>query len=599
MNKNIKIGFKLHFEDKTVFVDRDSLDAVCTDGKKIYKASVDGAEVLWAFEKWGTGDIVSLSIKGNKPLGIKRIDSVVFNIGVPKKTDRIVFLGRSFLKNETRYPWELGTDIEYPIDCLSHLEDLTQKGPVIAGISPFRNIYASVAVKNTDGSFTFSAKTEYTVDMLQSNVLSTERVFFIENASLDELFDLYRPLLPVSKFPMPKLTGWNSWDYYLDNVTADDVMENAAALSKMPFSTKLDYIVIDDGWQKDWGIWRENDKFSCGLKTVADNIKKAGFLPGIWMAPLSVSDSIPLAQEHKDWFCLTEPNKHYIDPTIPEAEEFILDNYRYQYEAGFRLFKMDYVSPILKVKKFYDKNATAYSALSRLVERVKECTGPDAVVLGCSLPVECGPDVAPSMRISVDIHNFFPHVERIAQAMQWAWMFNNRITRIDVDFLVVRGDETSDDDELWKYINKNNFAPPPRYKQTDDDRMKSFWRHGDMFNALEAETWANLVCISGGNIFMSDRMSRLNSLGVDIIDRSFKLAGDEVRPVFQKNDKRIASLWKGDKGMLIINWEDTPQSIVIDNIDFQIESDKDFSLENGKLTVLLLPHESFAATYKL
>ncbi len=594
----MKIGFKLYFKDRTVFVGRDSLESVCIENKKIYKTKVDGAEVIWSFEKYGNGDIVSLSVKGDKPLGIMRIDSVVFDIDVPRKTDRIVFLGRAFLGNETRYPWELGENIEYPIDCLAHLEDLTAKGPVLAGISPFRNVYASVALKNTDGSFTFSAKTEYTVDMLEDKELSAEKVLFLSNSSLDELFDLYRPLLPISKFSMPKLTGWNSWDYYLDNVNADDVMENADALSKMPFSDKLDYIVIDDGWQKDWGIWRENDKFSCGLKGVADRIKKAGFLPGIWMAPLAVKKSLPMFSEHRDWLCHNEGDMYYIDPTIPEAEKFILDNYRYQYEAGFRLFKMDYVSPLLKVKKFYDKKATAYSALSRLVERVKECTGPDAVVLGCSLPVECGPDVAPSMRISVDIHNFFPHVERIAQAMQWAWMFNNRITRIDVDFLVVRGDETSDDDELWKYIGRNNFVPPPRYKQTDDDRMKSFWRHGDMFNALEAETWANLVCISGGNIFMSDRMSRLNSLGIDIIDRSFKLAGEEVRPVFQKNDKRIASLWKGDKGVLLINWEDTPRTLIIDKVDCPIGSDKEFLLENGRLTVSLLPHESFAAVYK-
>ncbi len=594
----MKIGFKLYFEDKTIFIERDSLNATCTDNKKVYKTEIDGANVLWTFEKYGVGDIVSLSIKGKKPLGIKRVDSVVFDIEVPKKTDRIVFLGRAFLANETRYPWELGVGVEYPIDCLAHLENLSAQGPAIAGISPFKNVYASVALKNTDGSFTFSAKTEYTVDMLEYNEISAEKVLLLENASIDELFNLYRPLLPVSKFPMPKLTGWNSWDYYLDKVNADDVMENAEAISKMPFSKKLDYIVIDDGWEQNWGIWRENDKFSCGLKVVADKIKKTGFLPGIWMAPLAVKESVPWVEEHKDWFCLNEYNKYYIDPTIPEAEEFILDNYRYQYNLGFRLFKMDYVSPLLKVKKFYDKNATAYSALSRLVQRVRECTGPDAVVFGCSLPVECGADVAPSMRISVDIHNFFPHVERIAQAMQWAWMFNNRVTRIDVDFLVVRGNETSDDDELWKYIKRNNFAPPPRYKQTNDDRMRSLWCHGDMFNALEAETWANLVCISGGNIFMSDRMSRLNKLGIDIIDKSFKLAGDEVRPVFQMNDKRIASLWKGDKGLLVINWEDTPQSLVIDNIDCLIESDKEFSHKNGRLTVSLLPHESFAATYK-
>lgn len=595
----MKLGFKIHFENEVIYVDKDTLSPVYETDKTIYNIKIGNAEIIWRFEKHGAGNIITLQAKSNKALGIKRIDSIVFDIGVPNVTDRIVFLGNNFLKNETRFPWELGANIEYPIDCLAHLEDLTSRGPIIAGISPFINLYSSVAQKSDDGSFTFSAKTEFTEDMLQNSELFTERVLFLENSTLSELFDLYRPLLPTSKFDMPKLTGWNSWDYYLDNVCADDIFENAEALSKMPFSKKLDYIVIDDGWQQNWGIWRENEKFSCGLKALADRIKKAGFLPGIWMAPLAVRKDVPLVNEHKDWFSTYENGETcYLDPTNPEAEKFILDNYRYQYASGFRLFKMDYVSPLLKVKKFYDKNATAYSALSKLVQRVKESTGPDAVILGCSLPVECGPDVAPSMRVTVDIHNFFPHVELIAQAMQWAWMFNNKITRIDVDFLVVRGEETSNDNELWKYIGHNKFLPPPRYKQTDDDRMKSHWRHGDMFNAIEAETWANLVCISGGNIFMSDKMSLLNPLGISIINKAFNIEGDEVRPIFQKNDKRIASLWKGDKGLLIINWEDVPQKITIDNFEDSIESEKEFSLENGCLTISLLPHESFAAVYK-
>lgn len=600
----MKLGFKIYFENKTVFVDKSTLSPIYENSTEIYKTTIDNVEVTWKFEPYTKGHIISLDVQGKEALGIKRIDSVVFDIGIPKKTDRIAFIGRSALRNETRYPWELGAGIEYPVDCLGHLADFTSKGPIFAGISPFYNVYASVAHKNSDNNITFCAMTEYTEGMLNCTSLSAERVFLCNDITLSEYLDAFRALIPTSKFEMPKLTGWNSWDYYKDYVTADDMLENTAALAKMPFADQLDYIVIDDGWQKAWGEWRENEKFSSGLKTVADNIKNAGFQAGIWMTPVGVRPGVSLLTEHTDWFCRDEKGElffdldlYYLDPTHPEAEAFILDNYRYQYDTGFRLFKMDYVSPLLKVKNFYDKTATAYSALTRMVERVKEYTGPDAVILGCSLPLECGPDVAPSMRISVDIHNFFPHVELIAQAMQWSWMFNNKITRIDPDFLVVRGDETSEDDEMWKYISRNDFVPPPRHKQTDSDRMKSHWCNGDMFNAVEAETWANLVCISGGNIFMSDRMSRLNDLGVSIIHKAFALAGDEVKPIFQKEDRRIASLWKGDKGLLLVNWEDVPRTLTVENIDGEITSEKEFILKDGKLTVSLLPHESFAAIY--
>ena len=583
----LNVGFRIYFEDKTVFVDKNSLAPVKEKNTTVYLTTVEGVKIKWCFEHLEKGDIITLFAKGEKALGIKRIDSAVFNIGVPEKTDRIAFIGRAAMENETRFAWELASQTEYIVDCLAHLKNMTAAGPVFAGVSPFHDVYKSCAFKNEDESFTFCAKTEFTEGALELTELKTERVLLCESVTLDEFFDIFRALLPTSKFDMPKLTGWNSWDYYLDKVTAEDIMENAEALGKTPFADKLDYIVIDDGWQKGWGVWTENEKFACGLKTVADSIIKAGFKPGIWMTPVGIRKDVPIFEEHKDWLCRDEKGEllydmglYYLDPTHPEAEKFIMDNYRYQYDAGYRLFKMDYVSPLLNVKSFYDKNATAYSALSKMVERVKECTGPDAVVLGCSLPLECGPDVAPAMRISIDIHNFFPHVELITQAMQWSWLFNNKITRIDPDFLVVRGEQTSDDDELYKYYAPKDRLPIARYKQTDRERMRYHWCNGEMFSAIEAQTWANLVAISGGNIFLSDRISRLNALGIDIIDKAFALAGNEVRPVFLKDDKRIASVWKGDKGMLIVNWDDIPKEFNVDGV-----------------SVTLLPHESHAVVY--
>ena len=77
-------------------------------------------------------------------------------------------------------------------------------------------------------------------------------------------------------------------------------------------------------------------------------------------------------------------------PTHPEVEAFVMENYRYQYRCGYRLFKIDYVSAMLKVKVFHDPSATPYGVLNTLMQKIQEATGPDAVLLGCSLPPECG-----------------------------------------------------------------------------------------------------------------------------------------------------------------------------------------------------------------
>ena len=602
----MELGFRIWFEDKTVYIPKETLTGNCCGDITTYRTKVADADVVWTHTAHAGGTLVEVEVTSQKPLGIRRIDSIVCTTGVPAATDHITTMGRIVLQNEIRFPHEFGVDTEYCPNAVGHYAALDGKGLILSGISPFENICAAVAVKDREGRFTFSFKTEYTQSMLKYTRLKTERAYINESVTMEDFFGIYRGLLPQSSFPMPKITGWNSWDYYLSRVTAEDVFENAAALKEMPFAKELRYIVIDDGWQKSRGEWTENEKFACGLKAVADGILEADFIPGIWMAPVGVQKDGVIASQHPQWLCrdetgeyLTKYGMYYLDPTHPEAHRFIMDNYRYQYAAGFRLFKMDFVSPLLECKDFYDKNATPYGVLAQLVRDVQESTGPDTVVLGCSLPVECGADIAPSMRIGMDVHNHFSHVRAISRSIAWASIFNNKITRIDPDFLIVRGEETSTEPLIWEEGGvRKEFYAPPRAKQTDKDRRKVIWRHGDQFTAIEAETWANLVALSGGNLFLSDRMSALNERGIEIIDKAFRLAGESVKPVYLPDDHRTPSLWLGDKAMVLVNWEEVPRTVTVTGIRQKLKACKPFTQEGDRVTVTLLPHESFAALYE-
>lgn len=601
----MELGFRIYFEKETAFVSQSSLVGETDGGVTVYKTRVDHVNVEWKHTKHAGGLLVDLKVSSDRPLGISRIDSLVLSLEKPAATDRISVLGRDTVLNEIRFSHELAVDTEYCETAMGCYKSLDQNGLIVAGIAPFQNICKAVCKKDGAGKFTFSVKTEYTEGMLRSTELVTERAYLNENVTIARFFEDYRDLLPQSTFPMPKLIGWNTWDYYLDRVKAEDIFENLAALRGMPFADLLDYVVIDDGWQKGWGDWRENEKFACGLKAVADGIREAGFIPGIWMTPVGIRDDVRVFQEHRDWLCRDERGEllqsmglYYLDPTHPEARRFILENYQYQYDAGYRLFKMDYVSPLLEVKRFFDPTASPYGVLGQLVEDVKACTGPDIVILGCSLPLECGADIAPSMRIGLDIHNHFSHVRAIARSISWSSVYNKKTTRIDPDFLIVRGEETSNEPMTVEGDKPNRFLAPPRAKQTDKDRMKLIWRHGDQFNAIEAQTWANLVAISGGNIFLSDRMSALNERGIQIIENAFRIAGERLTPVYLPDDYRQPSLWKGDRALVIVNWEEYPRTLTVRGIDKALASDKPFTQTGDGISVTLLPHESFSALYR-
>ena len=594
----MKLGFRLFFDDETVFVLEEDLVREEEGNKTIYRTEVRGIHIVWCFEKLETGMLITLCADSDKALGLKRVDSIVFSSPPSNATDRILFFGNKLSCSTHRFPCDLAEEVEYSADCTGLFSDLSSRGIALAMVAPFTNIVGA-GVKKTNGQLEYFAKTEYTEGMQEAHSLVAEKVYYAADIKIDRLYDVYSSLLPQSDFPMPKLTGWNTWDYYLDRVTPDDIFENIEALSKMPFADKLSYIVIDDGWQKEWGEWVENTKFSCGLDYIAERIKSCGFLPGIWAAPLLMKECCEGFGERTEWFCRNEKgelirsegNTCLIDPSHPEAKEFILTIYRRLYKCGYRLFKIDYVSPLLNVRHFFDKKTTSYSALRELISDIKAATGEDAVILGCSLPVQCGADIAPSMRIGVDIHNHFGHVKWITEMLSWTWMYNNKVTRIDPDFLIVRGLETANEPLKWEGT-PNYTAPKRMCDMNDPEFFKSRWRQGDQFNAVEAETWASIVAISGGNIFLSDRMSVLNQRGISIIDNAIKSARDKCRPMYLSTDARLPSLFVAEDEFLLVNWEDIPATKTVDGINAKLISEKSFVHQNGHLSVTLLPHES-------
>ena len=179
--------------------------------------------------------------------------------------------------------------------------------------------------------------------------------------------------------------------------------------------------------------------------------------------------------------------------------------------------------------------------------------------------------------------------------LSWTWMYNNRTTRIDPDFLIVRCKETSTE-AVTPEGEPNYYAPKRRCEQSDADVFRTRWRHADLFNRVEAQTWANLVSICGGNLFLSDRMSCINDVGIEILDQAIRNAAEECRPYFLPTDHRLPTLWRSKSTLLIVNWESTPATIRIDNLPTALISRQPFTMEYGTLTVSLLPHESFFAT---
>ena len=424
-----------------------------------------------------------------------------------------------------------------------------------------RHTYTTVCVGD---ALIISAITSYTSSFDYSDELLTETTWICTNQdalSAIETYAQFYPLLPKSE----SCYGWNSWDYYFTTVTHDDIVENVDNICKdNVLRSSTSYIVIDDGWEHMWGEWEANYKFPKGLKHTASFISSKGFIPGIWTAPLCVEQLTKTALRKpevliKDQYGdpIMVEGQYLVDPTSPAGEAFLADLFIKLHADGFRLFKVDFVRRLLDVDSFYDKTATPYDAARRLFEIIRRCVGEGCHIMGCSLPIQCGAGVADSGRTGIDIHNQWEHFAWAVESYTFVYWANRRIWINDVDFLVVRGTGTS----LEKETNVMN----PKAHDPNPQGFFKRWRRGPVFNAIEAETWANFIAMTGGNVFSSDRISMLNERGLELTRNCLAANGNAAKPLDLCKDSHCA-FWlckeSAGQSLLMINWKMQPQEMV-------------------------------------
>lgn len=464
---------------------------------------------------------------------------------------------------------------------------------------PQKNVHLYQVRRLDEDTVEIIGKTEFTVGQSVMEYLQSETSLMFTGDVPFKAMQKYADHLPDISIPDP-MVGWNSWDYYFTTVSSEAVRENLEFIKNDPtLNGKLKAVVVDDGWETCVGEWYANHRFPEGLTYLADLIKSYGMIPGIWTNGPQTETLCEPALRHPEYFTLDEfgipftvDGKQVIDPTHPAAEKFILDTYSRLYEAGFRIFKVDFISTILQAKRFCDPACGPYEAIRRMLKLIRQAVGPDSHIVGCSFPAECGPGLVESSRISIDIHNHWPHVLWIMEYMQVKFWQNGKLFRIDPDMLVVRGSETSLEEET-NVFNPWNLVPP------GEGRFASRWRRGPVFNATEAETWANLVVFSGGDIMLGDRLSMLNDKGLEIVYKHLQPHMYAAVPL-DLGDREVSEIWYDSHtaSLLIVNTEDALREIAVDfarcgiSQPGSITCDKAYTYQNGVLRLPLQPHES-------
>ena len=210
------------------------------------------------------------------------------------------------------------------------------------------------------------------------------------------LCDFCKTLCDKPILPKERIYGGNNWYYAYGKSSYGEIIsdtklqvELAKGIENKPFE------VIDDCWQINSceGPWLPNEKFG-DMKKLADEMKKIGARPGIWVRFLHNRDSA-ITEEMR---ILRNGKRQYLDPTHPAVQEYIKADIERIKGWGYELIKHDFTTFDLfggwgselnpKVEEindwsFYDKTKTNAEIVLDLYRLIKDTAG-DILIIGCN-----------------------------------------------------------------------------------------------------------------------------------------------------------------------------------------------------------------------
>ena len=228
------------------------------------------------------------------------------------------------------------------------------------------------------------------------------------------------------------ITGWCSWYNLYAYINEENILDhlNAAASVARRENLPMRVFQIDDGFTPEMGDWLEvKPQFPRGMKALLDDIRTAGFVPGLWIGPFMVGCRSHLYRDHPDWVIrdrttgqpITQmkmygewrwhkrSEEYYIlDATHPEAFEYLRKVFHtWRHEWGCEYFKTDFMLFGSEYgpdrADWHTPGMTRIEIFCKVAEMIRREIGQDAIWLGCGCPLWASVGLVDGVRIGGDV----------------------------------------------------------------------------------------------------------------------------------------------------------------------------------------------------
>lgn len=314
------------------------------------------------------------------------------------------------------------------------------------------------------------------------------------------------------------INGWCNWFYDHTNTSEEEILRNAAFAARELKPYGLEWIQIDDGYQRAFSDWEGNERFPHGMKWLANQIRKLGLRPGIWIAPYVVSEGTDIHRQHPDWLIRNldgsirhcgdrGPTKLYgLDISNPAAAEWFGRLFQtVTGEWGYDFIKFDFVEwTILAAERYQDPTWSRAGAYRRGVEIMRQAIGPNRHLLDCG-PAPTAVGLIDSTRIEAD--------QPFLTWEQYVGAFNSNAPAIAKRY----------------YFHKRTWI-------NDADHLGV-----SLLTPAQASAAASIIALSGGTMISGDRLPELDGMRLDIVRKVFPSFGEAARPadLFEREKPEI------------------------------------------------------------
>ncbi len=310
------------------------------------------------------------------------------------------------------------------------------------------------------------------------------------------------------RIPRENVHGWCSWYYYYTKITPGIIRRNLDALRRArdERGARIDFVQIDDGYQRAVGDWLSlTPQFEGEMERLADEIRGAGFSPGLWIAPFIATRKSHLLTIHPEYALRDEhgrrivagfnffwPGRYYygLDATNPRFNEYLRKVVRTIAGWGYSYLKCDFLfGACLRGGTHHDLTLSRAEVLRHGMETIREAaeaaTSEPVFLVGCGMPLTTGIGTVDAMRVGPDTGGYW--IEKKGTLLRTGAMVG---VRNAVRNSVVRGAMHR---TLW----------------LNDPDCLMLRTNGTKLSAAQRRTQINAIALTGGLLLYSDGFTTL------------------------------------------------------------------------------------------